>query len=220
MAVIYRGDWWSTSWPALFYTSNYATIQDPASMGWLFHTWSLAIEEHFYLVWPLIVTFTPERNRVKVFVGLAVAAVLWRLYLTASGETLRLYFGTDANAAALLAGCVLAVTNIRPRPLLGWAAAAGLVVLAAVPGPVTTASLGYVGLAAVAVHSPPPIFEAAWLRWFGTISYGLYLWHWPLLVFGWWMAPVAVLVAWISWKLIEQPILQRDTDTSLIPSRQ
>lgn len=177
------------------------------------HTWSLAIEEQFYVLWPLVVVglFSWARKRersaeltVARFAGwgaLISAAWLVTLHLWGASDT-RVYQGTDTRAAALLIGAALAAWH-RMRPVgeskldryakpIGWVAG---VVLAAswIWFSGTSPWLYRGGLAAVSllaaivvwavVRGGGPaasLLSIAPLRWLGLISYGLYLWHWPI----------------------------------------
>jgi len=185
----------------LLYVSNWAYI-DGVRMTWVQHTWSLAIEEQFYLVWPVVLVLALRLVRpIKLAPTLAVlmlasTAVRWALY--ASGATpLRIYEGTDARADALLAGCALAVlahSGVRlPRIgalAAGWALSAAIVVgLVAsdinhnVIGPTIGLPLGVIlllaglGTRSDAVTHPD---GADLVAWFGKRSYGLYLWSVPI----------------------------------------
>ncbi len=170
-------------------------------LGPLTHTWSLAIEEQFYLVWPVVmlVALRYVRNRPLALILLLVAvtielarAVAW----TNGVPWIRLAYGTDLQADGLLLGCALAIImHTRPihlpnlvRPI----ALAGLVAIAfAVPDPAyrfagnTLAVLLSVALVAALVSSSgkDPVFNNRSLGYLGLISYGLYLWHFPILWF-------------------------------------
>jgi len=88
---------------------------DQFVLGTLGHTWSLAVEEQFYVVWPVVLIGLTAviRNRRRLliaFVLLAVAVVVWRTYLWQTGVSLsRVYIATDTRADALLLGAATAV---------------------------------------------------------------------------------------------------------------
>ncbi len=102
------------------------------------HTWSLAIEEQFYLVWPVLVWLVCRRAGRRAVLGLAVALLFITAYLQvllsfAGASTERLYVGTDTRAPAFLVGacCVLAFDHAgKFARWATWVVPAGLVVLA------------------------------------------------------------------------------------------
>ena len=122
----------------------------------LTNVWSLAVEEQFYLLWPLvIVAFLSRgpswtrRRFAALALGLSVASAAWALHLMGQGESSsRVYMGTDTHAFGLMMGSALALwhgrategltlTPQRPelrraRGLLGWAGLAGLLIVACV----------------------------------------------------------------------------------------
>jgi peptidoglycan/LPS O-acetylase OafA/YrhL len=180
------------------------------------HLWSLAVEEQFYVVWPLAVLGLLYLTRRKVvllivcIVGtLASAAEMALLYTPA--DVNRLYYGTDTRAQSLLMGAALAVAlslwSERPREssrfpwhravaVVGWAGAVGCVVLwTTLSGNDPLTYRGGFFLAALATsavllgvvrgrHSLLSRFLSSEpLVYLGTISYGLYLWHFPVFLF-------------------------------------
>ncbi len=271
---VFRGDAIAT----LFYYANWHLILTHQSYFAQFavpsplrHTWSLAIEEQFYLVWPLLLLsgFTVARRRAAhrnprpkesatrrwtsrsvalcVTAGLACASAAEMAFLFAHGADLsRVYYGTDTRAFELLIGATLAfaVTG-RPehRPAVRRAlhlaapiAAIALGVLWVTAGDDSGNPLAWMFrggmflaglLAAVVIAGVAQADPGAFgrflslrpLRWIGTISYGLYLWHWPVYVLmtdvttG--LSGAALLVArlaatlgaaTISFYLVERPI--------------
>ncbi|HEV7723132.1 MAG TPA: acyltransferase family protein, partial [Iamia sp.] len=269
-----RGDLRDAGLATLGYVANWNALrgggywEQTLTPSWLEHTWSLAIEEQFYLVWPLIAVAVlvvrrrgtrdpaPIRSRERRIRLLGTAALAGAL-LSAGGMIVaslagasveRLYLGTDTRIAAILLGAAAAcfqratgsVVPVRgtARTVLAGGAVAALALLAGAWALLDgTASLLYrggllaCGLAAVVVivdiSTPGPSLVARLLalrplRALGTISYGLYLYHWPIfrllgeadLDLGRWGLTAAriglsLAVAVASHDLVEQPILRR-----------
>jgi len=216
LVLLAAGTAWSQVVPALGYYANYARIAG-VDVGPLTHTWSLAVEEHFYLLWPLLIGVIPPRHRLRVIGLLAVAAVAWRGVAIGVMSPSWVYNATDTNAAALLAGCYLGVA--RPRPWRwAWWSVPTLLVLMFLPmfgaeGP-ASAWGGFVaiGLGVIAIQhavARPRWLETPVLVWLGKISYGLYLWHYLYLrtaAPAWAALALAVATAAASWYLVETPI--------------
>jgi peptidoglycan/LPS O-acetylase OafA/YrhL len=165
--------------PALTYVQNMAPRMSYPVFG---HTWSLGVEEQFYLLWPLAVPWIIRRARPQVFLALVIAGSV----------AVEILFPRDwlpMHAYALLAGCALALR--RPGQASRWMFPVGAVALAGamalgptfaqiyVFGPMI-ATPGAVLMVAGALPGNR-LLEAAPLRLTGRISYAAYLWHVPLL---------------------------------------
>ncbi|HZP28588.1 MAG TPA: acyltransferase family protein [Acidimicrobiia bacterium] len=221
---VVRGDGLAT----LFYGANWRFVATGQSYFALValpspfrHAWSLAIEEQFYLVWPLVVfaCLAIGRGRARVLgwtcVLGSIASIVAMAALYDPADPSRAYYGTDARAHALLIGALLAIVLRRwatLRPGEGRARSARTAgragnLLAAVGVLAAGACLAAFGLvsersswmygggfalfavtialvitAAVAPGPSPVRRVLSWapLVWIGRISYGLYLWHWPV----------------------------------------
>jgi peptidoglycan/LPS O-acetylase OafA/YrhL len=219
-ALFYFSNWWQIA-----ASSSYFVATSPASP--LTHTWSLAVEEQFYLVWPLVVLAVMHFSRtftrgIRVLLALSVLGALasaleMALLYSPMANTTRLYFGTDTHAQSILVGSVLAcsMTIIQMRRgaegmapvarslvarwglvLLGLAGLAGTLTLTYTL--VGTSSFDYRGGFMLSALSAAAIITAAVcvprgpialglsvgpLVWLGTISYGAYLWHYPVYIY-------------------------------------
>ena len=189
-----------------FYVSNWVQ-----ALGWpiasgMGHTWSLAIEEQFYLVWPAVFLLIARRRvsprRILVAIGvLAVALCAWRaiVWTGLRPDWARAYVRTDLRLDALLAGVGLAFARAHGRlPTAFLRFAAPLAWVAFLAALVTVHSdddvMYFGGFSVVAVVAAVMVWSACSAplairllshpvaRWIGRRSYGLYLWHVPVYI--------------------------------------
>jgi peptidoglycan/LPS O-acetylase OafA/YrhL len=227
---------------ALTYTANYALVLDPSSVRGYGPTWSLAVEEHFYVVWPLALLWVLRRRDLQTAVRWTLAACLatlvWRCTAAALGAPLSLLaIGSVERADALLYGCTAALAlRLGRRPPVRAVGAGAALVLAMVLLPLaglpdrltyaTSTTVLAVGAAALVVGLDAGSGDRQVLRGLlstpllvrlGVLSYGLYLWHGPLMrVFrevglsgrGWRAVAVVVAVAAAaaSYRWVERPV--------------
>ena len=177
MAVMGRlGDYWGQAAVSLFYVSDVAKAIG-YDLGYVGHTWSLALEEQFYLLWPALVVLLPRRFLLPgVVAGIVVAVALQLLLLPVDVLAL---FRPDVRADSILWGCLIALVPwTAPR----WAAIAGGIgvgVLSFTWGWPYAIGLSSI-LAAIFISgsaSLRPILTNRALVRIGQISYGLYLWQ-------------------------------------------
>ncbi len=242
-AVTYTSNWWQA-----FAHVSYFSLYGPPPV--FQHLWSLAVEEQFYLIWPLILTavLLGVRNRaLRVSFAWAAAAasayVMFAVYVPGKDPSL-VYYGTDTHASALLIGAALALTwplakvaaaAARLRLSFDIVGAIGMLVLAwaawrfsgadpfVYPFGLLIAALAAGGLVLAAAAPGRIAALLSWtpLRWLGVRSYGIYLWHWPVIAITVGIDPrgastlgarvidaiVPIGLAAASWHWLEEPIL-------------
>lgn len=243
---------WFTNWWYIFHDISYfEAIGSPSPLQ---HFWSLAIEEQFYVVWPLLILafshFTKSRVTLRraCLVLAVVSAGAMALLFDPAADPSRVYYGTDTRAFSLLLGAWLAC--LQPGKLLarnyeqeglraGALDAAGAVALLGILASMvlvdgSAPGLYYGGMFAIsalaalviaALVQPDGTFvgvmAAKPLVWLGQRSYGMYLWHYPVILlmapylerpatFPWWACMLAfactIALAALSYHFVENPI--------------
>ncbi len=168
----------------------------------LLHLWSLAIEEQFYVAWPLLLWLAIRTRLTALRLAIVGALASFALcVLQMSLEPAAAFYEPLARAWELLAGAVLAVSARGPAPawwraVAGWRGLSwcGLVAIAVAatlfdartPFPGWAALLPVLGSSAILAAGPGAplnvrLGASRWLVGIGLVSYPLYLWHWPLL---------------------------------------
>jgi peptidoglycan/LPS O-acetylase OafA/YrhL len=192
---------------ALAYVSN-LVVAGGGNIGPLEHTWSLAIEEQFYLVWPAVLLVLWTRRR--ALIAVALLGIVLATVLRIGADPWWGYHFTLTRADAVLVGCLLALVPISFRA--GWLALVVLLIVTLAPldpGWLTEWMLLPVAVAAgLAVIAAPRVLGLRPLAYVGQISYGLYLWHFPMAAVLPALAaiPATFLVAICSYHLLEAPI--------------
>ncbi|MBF2473084.1 acetyltransferase [Listeria welshimeri] len=204
-SFFYVSNWW-------FIFHNVSYFDSFGMPSPLKNLWSLAIEEQFYLIWPvfLLVFLRWVKNPkllLKIVIGLGLLSAIWMTILYVPGtDPSRVYYGTDTRLFDLLSGCALAFVwpfnrlspNIpkRSKAALNIAGTISILFFFLITALVSeyqpflyrggllfVAIMGVVMIATIAHPASylSKIFSFKPLRWIGTRSYGIYLWHYPII---------------------------------------
>jgi len=220
---------------SLLYVVNLAAVSEGGidAVG-LQHMWTLAQEEQFYLVWPLVLwgalrAGLGPRLLVGLLAAVGAALVAWRTTALLDGASPGyLFYAPETRSDGLVLGCLAGVAFgyglVRrvPLPLAGAMLVPACFAIATLdlqkPGlssillPLFCVSATVVLLACVLEQGWwfTRLIDRAWLRGLGRISYGLYLWHLPIYVaVGWKLGlPLALLAALLSYRFVERPFLR------------
>lgn len=244
---------WFTNW--WYIVKDVSYFEAAGAPSPVTHFWSLAIEEQFYLAWPVVLSvvfkFGAEKKAVRratLILAIASALLMALLYDPAQDPS-RVYYGTDTRAFSLLVGAWLAFAwpsqRLSPEggarmtrrdtvlfDMFGVAALVGLCAMVAFvdeysptlyEGGLFAASLLAAAVIAVASHPRSSLGKALGnpaFVWIGKRSYGMYLWHYPILLL---MNPrnaatdpglvelalqagVIVAVSALSYRFVEEPL--------------
>ena len=218
---------WHDVFYASTYTMNWARALGATGGGFLGHTWSLSIEEQFYLLWPVVVLCIGRRPKyaVTVLLMVALAVTVYRIAMFHKFGPGRTYNGLDTHADPLMIGSALAFARFSAHPLhttsrnvLALSVLAFLLFVAPMFG-WWELNVQIVGFSVVSICTciliaecmyPGESFvrrlmEIRWLTWIGRISYGLYLWHYLVyhalrnvdFIWGWRVAFVGIPISFV-----------------------
>jgi peptidoglycan/LPS O-acetylase OafA/YrhL len=237
-----------SNWHYIFQELSYFEAFEKPSL--LTHFWSLAIEEQFYIFWAVVILFFLKivKSRKVIFLFILTVSSISAMWMTILHDpTLdpsRVYYGTDTRIFSLLIGASFAViapqqplTKLKKWPFELMAATGFAVFLLMIfytnqydsfiyEGGMALLSLTTACLVLSLAMSPSvivnKILEWKWLKWIGIRSYGIYLWHYPVILFmssnintgGMNVLKVILeialtfLIATISYTYVEKPIRQ------------
>jgi peptidoglycan/LPS O-acetylase OafA/YrhL len=216
---------------ALYCANYFAIIRGTGALDGLGQTWSLAVEEHFYLIWPQVFLLVRDRRTLlRVCFGVMGLQIAWRLAAGFRGHFIYAELSTETASCAAVAGCALALLlwsqpERLPRWLLApWLAPVSLIVILALAQAPRNAQLWWgvplgIPFAAVivlqAVTYEWRILENPVMRYLGRISYSVYLWGMVAIALTqrvghhWTQLPVLAMVIALgtaSYFLVERPV--------------
>jgi len=223
------------SWRAVLNAALFLNDVNAGPHSWFVgHTWSLGVEEHFYLLFPAMWMLTPKPHRGRVFVGVCLLCAVWYLSMIYTGWNAFVYNDTRAGFLCIACGVLLAIYETRARAMASavpivLVALAGLVLLAHPVGEYTWKAATYEvivppGIGLILLFS---LEKGALLRAFlcckpvqavGLTSYGIYLWQQPFTA-PWYyfigpravipqLFPLLALLVPLSYMLIERPAMR------------
>ena len=247
----------STNWLEIGQGSNYFAATSPQLF---MNFWSLAVEEQFYLAWPLAMLLLLALHRrfaltegalATLVLGIGVASAVGMAVTYDASNPTRAYYGTDTHLFGLMLGASLAIVWTGPLRAYTtsrvWSARRGWIIAGSVVAVVALLALAgeehawtfRLGIPAISVATTLLILaavdrpgklrstlELAPLTWIGRRSYGIYLWHWPVILivnqdiptnagtadFVWtrvWAVVVTLAVADLSFRFVETPVRRR-----------
>ncbi|MCL1694936.1 acyltransferase family protein [Lysinibacillus sp. BPa_S21] len=244
-SIFYSSNWWF-----IFHKLSY--FDSFGSPSPIKNLWSLAIEEQFYLIWPILLMLglylvkKQSKLAIFIFIGALCSAVLMGIMYEPGADPSRVYYGTDTRSFELLIGCWLALVwpmkrlssqklstdHVKKLNVISlFAFSIFLLSIVVVDeyqtflyrGGMFLFCLNAAILIACVCHPISilgKVLSLKPLRWIGSRSYGIYLWHYPIMVLGtpvheignpayWRVALQLVLIliiAEISYRFIEMPI--------------
>lgn len=229
----------------IFFWHKSGYFAAPAATEPLLHTWSLAVEEQFYILFPvfmILIAKTEKTTKKLLLIGSLVLSFVFSAYTVNVASAFAFYWPIS-RAWEFLLGSLLALdvpSGVQSSSVRCGVSFTGLSLIAFSFIAYTPNTL-FPGFAALApclgtllvIWAERPALTVAGkllsfkpLTWIGLISYSLYLWHWPLIVFARYVLGhalntkeiivvllLSIVLAWASWRFIEQPFRGRKTFT-------
>ncbi|MCU9613032.1 acetyltransferase [Caldibacillus lycopersici] len=247
-SIFYSSNWW-------FIFHNLSYFDSFGAPSILKNLWSLAIEEQFYIIWPIVLIagfrFFKKRSSLLMIVlsGIIISALLMGILYQPGADPSRVYYGTDTRSFELLIGCLLAfVWPMKKLSSKNLSTKLGnlLNITSFIAFGILILSVGFIdeyqsflyrgGMVLICINAailiacishPASVLGKLLsfkpLYWIGSRSYGIYLWHYPIMVLStpiqeignpvYWRVGLQVvitfLVAELSYRFIEMPIRKK-----------